>query len=223
MLPVVCDSREQLPFGFAGLPATVTVGTLEAGDYSIRGFERRVAVERKSLQDLVGCLGAERDRFERELVRLRGYDAAAVVVEEPMAALRAGHYRGRLDPEAAWQSILAFSMRYRVPFIFCRDRAEAEQVTYHTLRHFARDRWRELQALHGGSRIAQDATRDGATAGGQTIHGDAPERTPEAAQGATPPPRQGTSRERTANTPVSDISNTYSILPGQMDNEATQP
>lgn len=146
-LPIICDSREQAPFAFSGLPVEVEVGALEAGDYSVRGFERRVAVERKELQDLVGCLSGERDRFERELARLRGYDSAAVIVEEPMSALRQGRYRGHLNPNSAWQSVLAFSMRYRIPFWFCTNRAAAEAATFDLLRHFARDRWRELQAL----------------------------------------------------------------------------
>ena len=151
-LRVVVDSREQAPFTFSGLPVEVEVGALEAGDYSVRGFERRVAVERKALGDLVGCLGADRQRFERELARLRGYDEAAVVVEAPAVALRTGRYLGRLDSGAAWQSVLAFSMRYRMPFIFCADRADAEAVTFDLLRHYARDRWRELQALAPAAR-----------------------------------------------------------------------
>ena len=146
-LRIVVDSREQSPFIFNGYPVEASVGALEAGDYSVAGFERRVAVERKELQDLVGCLGADRQRFERELARLRGYDCAAVIVEEPMSALRQGRYRGHLNPDSAWQSVLAFSMRYRMPFIFCADRADAEAVTFDLLRHYARDRWRELQAL----------------------------------------------------------------------------
>jgi ERCC4-type nuclease len=146
-LSILCDSREQAPFAFSGYPVEVSVGGLEAGDYSVRGFERRVAVERKTLGDLVGCLGADRQRFERELARLRGYDCAAVVVESPTLALRQGRYLGRLDAGAAWQSVLAFSMRYRMPFIFCADRADAEAVTFDLLRHYARDRWRELRAL----------------------------------------------------------------------------
>ena len=146
-LRIVVDSREQAPFTFSGLPVEVEVAALEAGDYSVRGFERKVAVERKELQDLVGCLSGDRERFERELARLRGYDAAAVVVEASVVALRTGRYLGRLDAGAAWQSVLAFTMRYRVPFIFCADRADAEGVTFDLLRHYARDRWRELQVL----------------------------------------------------------------------------
>ena len=146
-LRIVVDTREQVPFPFVGYPVALEAGTLTDGDYSLAGFESRVAVERKSLADLVGCLGADRKRFQRELARLRGYDSAVVVVESPADDLRGGRYRGELDAGAAWQSVLAFSMRYRVPFIFCRDRTDAESIAFDFLRHFHRDRVRELDAL----------------------------------------------------------------------------
>lgn len=76
---VVCDNREQTPWRFSNWPdIEVRAGTLNCGDYSLCGLENAVAVERKSLDDLVSCLGAERSRFERELARLRGLDFAAV-------------------------------------------------------------------------------------------------------------------------------------------------
>ena len=157
-LRIVVDSREQCPFRFEGFNAVVTVGALEAGDYSLAGFERRVAIERKSLPDLVACLGVERERFARELARLRGYDCAAVVVEATADDLRAGHFRARLNPEAAWQSVLAFTQRYRIPFIFCDDRSDAERTAFDILRHYARDRWRELQALKSAARMPVERT-----------------------------------------------------------------
>lgn len=155
-LRIVVDSREQCPFRFEGFNAVVTVGALEAGDYSLAGFERRVAIERKSIQDLVGCLTGERPRFERELQRLKAMDAAAVVVEQPQSVLRLGHYRSAMNAESAWQSVIALSMRFRVPFWFCDSRADAEAVTFNFLRHYARDRWRELTALNPAARIAPE-------------------------------------------------------------------
>jgi ERCC4-type nuclease len=157
-LQIIRDTREQNGFEFAGFPCTVTAGTLEAGDYALAGFERRVAIERKSIQDLVGCLTGERPRFERELQRLKAMDAAAVVVEQPQSVLRLGHFRSRMDAGAAWQSCLALSMRYRIPFWFCDSRADAEAVTFNFLRHFARDRWRELQALRLAPTMTPAAT-----------------------------------------------------------------
>ena len=72
-----------------------------------------------------------------------------MVVEEPQTALRTGRYRGGLNPAAAWQSIIALSTRYRVPFFWCAGREDAEEVTWNILRHYARERWREFHALQG--------------------------------------------------------------------------
>lgn len=147
---IIRDSREQAPFRFEGFPCTVTEATLASGDYSLYGFENRIALERKSLPDLIGCLSTDRPRFERELSRLMGFDSAGVIVESPAADLRAGRYRSHMDPVAAWQSCLALMQRYRIAFVFCRDRRDAEETAFHLMRHYARDRWRELQALGVG-------------------------------------------------------------------------
>ena len=69
-MKILIDTREQAPFAFtheryAG--TTIEAGTLDTGDYSLAGLTDLVAVERKSLPDLVACLGRERERFEREL------------------------------------------------------------------------------------------------------------------------------------------------------------
>ena len=157
-LQVVVDSREQCPFRFEGYPVEVETGALASADYSLHGFTDRIGIERKSLPDLVACLGVERERFARELARLRGYDCAAVVVEATADDLRAGHFRARLNPEAAWQSVLAFTQRYRIPFIFCDDRSDAERTAFDILRHYQHDRMRELQALRIPARIAPAAT-----------------------------------------------------------------
>ena len=90
---VIVDSREQAPFPFRGPRyegVTVEVGGLTVGDYSLAGLADRVAVERKSLPDLVMCLGRERERFERELARGAALDAFCVVVEASWQDLAGG-------------------------------------------------------------------------------------------------------------------------------------
>lgn len=146
-LRIVCDSREQAPYRFDGYPVVVEVGALASADYSLHGFTDRIGIERKSMQDLIHCLGPDRERFSRELQRLKAYDSSAVVIEQPQSVLRLGHFRSRMDAGAAWQSCLALSMRFRVPFFWAENRADAERICFDCLRHFARDRWRELQAL----------------------------------------------------------------------------
>ena len=72
------DSREQLPYRF---DCPSEVGTVPTGDYSICGLENHVSIERKTIDDLVGCLSKGRDRFERELQRGKGLDYFALVCE----------------------------------------------------------------------------------------------------------------------------------------------
>ncbi len=82
---IIADTREQRVFTFAKYEAEVERATLPTADYSLPGFEDRVGIERKELGDLISCLmGANRDRFERELRRLSAYDLKAVVVEASM-------------------------------------------------------------------------------------------------------------------------------------------
>ncbi len=69
-ITILIDTREQAPFAFPGM--STEAATLRAGDYSAHGLENEVAVERKSLPDLVACIGRERERFKAELVRLAG-------------------------------------------------------------------------------------------------------------------------------------------------------
>ena len=154
-MKIIQDSREQAPYAFnapryAG--TVVEVGTLQTGDYSLHGLEDKVAVERKSLPDLVQCLGRERERFERELLRGAALDAFAVVIEAGWADLAGGNFRSQLNPHAACQSILSFMSRYRVPFLFAGSRAAAEYVAWGFLRQYiegARKRWKAIVAAHG--------------------------------------------------------------------------
>jgi len=54
-ITAICDTREQRPLNLA--PLQVVTGTLATGDYSVQGLENIVAIERKSLSDLLGCVG----------------------------------------------------------------------------------------------------------------------------------------------------------------------
>ncbi len=66
-MTIVQDTREQRPLVFP--EAKVRVATLTTGDYSLEHFEDKITIERKSLPDLLGSLGNDRDRFMREVLR----------------------------------------------------------------------------------------------------------------------------------------------------------
>ena len=135
-MQIIVDTREQFPFTFRKLPVTRQRGTLHTGDYSLSGFENKITVERKSLGDLASCMTVGRERFEKELQRMLEFESAVVVVEEPLANIRNGKYRSNLKPESFEQSILAFMIRYRVPFLFGKNRSHAEWLCFNVLRHF---------------------------------------------------------------------------------------
>lgn len=156
---IVIDSREQAPFSFRHerYEAKTRKGTLTVGDYSLAGLEDKVAVERKSLPDLVICLARERERFERELARGAALDAFTVVVEASWAELAGGQYRSQLNPHAACQSVAAFMTRHRVPFLFAGSRSAAEYCTWSILKQYlesARKRWKAIVRAHGDGEAA---------------------------------------------------------------------
>jgi ERCC4-type nuclease len=140
---IVVDSREQLPYGFSGLTGPAGEGLvvptlvkgLPSGDYSIEGLEDRVAVERKSLDDLYGSVTWGRERFEREIERLAELPGFACVVIEatwPEIVAPAEHRPGwenRTDPRSVEGTIVAWSLRYpRVHWWPCGDRRGAFSV-----------------------------------------------------------------------------------------------
>ena len=150
-LHIVVDTREQRAFTFEGASiyegTTVEAGTLATGDYSIKGLEATVAVERKSLPDLVGCLAGSRDRFVRELERSRALESFCVIVEAPWEALAKGEYRSQLLPQAACQSVASFMARMQIPFWFCGSRPAAEYCCWSFLRQYAEGQRQKLKTV----------------------------------------------------------------------------
>ena len=147
---IVKDSREQTPLIFTRL-ASVT-GTLYAGDYSVRGLEASFAVERKSIDDLAGCcMGANRDRFERELLRLRGYRFRRLLVIGSRDDIAAGRYHSKIAPKAVLATLGAFEARY-LPVVFAATPQEAAALIEKWVWYFAREVVENANDLLRGSK-----------------------------------------------------------------------
>ena len=114
---IVVDTREQTPLSFGRLASVV--GTLTTGDYSFVGGQELFAVERKTIQDLVSCCtGENRERFARELHRLRGFRFKRLLVIGSLEAIQAGHYPSKISPRSVLNTLSAFEMRFDVPVVF---------------------------------------------------------------------------------------------------------
>jgi ERCC4-type nuclease len=146
---VVIDTREQSPYAFAGLHADALQarrpllvqtrrGALPAGDYSLEGFETRIALERKSLADLYHTLGQRRACFQRELERLAAYRFAAVIIEaEWSEVLTRPPARSRLRPKTIFRSVIAWQQRFpAVQWWLVPGRSTAEVTTLRILERF---------------------------------------------------------------------------------------
>ena len=127
---IVVDTREQLPL-WAG-----NRKTLKTGDYSIEGYENKIAVERKSLADLAGSLGKGHARFRRELERAKELDYFAIVVEGSVTDLekKNWHHSFQCKTKGFVLTKIAFTlhMKYGINVFFTKDRSDA-RVTIRNL------------------------------------------------------------------------------------------
>jgi len=135
---IVQDSREQLGYGPL-LTVPHIIEGLPAGDYSVVGLTERIAVERKSLPDLLGSITRGRERFEKELSKAKSYDRFYCVVECRASDILEGRYDADVHPAAAWESIAALSVRHGVPFLFAESRAVGAKLTESLLLKYARE------------------------------------------------------------------------------------
>jgi ERCC4-type nuclease len=143
---IIVDTREKAPFAFDHEHVDVVSGTLSTGDCSLFGHEDEVAIERKSLDDLVGTLTHGRERFERELERMRSYVLRAVIIEGSWQDLADHHYVSLAHPSSIFGSVCCSHVDYLVPFLFCETRAIAGRVTERLIRRYAENLERNAEA-----------------------------------------------------------------------------
>ena len=141
---IIVDTREQLPY-FQGR-AWAARGTLKSGDYSLAGYQGRVALERKSLADAYGTFGRGRERFESELTRLAAMDRAALLIEATYRQFLDPEildpcWRSRVRPASVEGSVLAWSHRYGVEVLFAGGRMLSERLVFRWLASW----WLEAQ------------------------------------------------------------------------------
>ena len=118
---------------------------LKTGDYSIKGLEDKITIERKTLTDLFGSTGNGRKRLEAEFQRMQSFDYAAIVVESSLAGIFTNPpARSKMSPKSVFRTLIAWSQRYRVHVWPMWNREAAERVTYLILKRFYDDYKEEL-------------------------------------------------------------------------------
>jgi ERCC4-type nuclease len=131
---VIIDTREKTPFTFT-CHRNWIAGTLhhklDAGDYSAEGMEALLALERKSLSDLITTLMQCRGTFLKECERLARYRWRAILVEASYKDIKSP-YADELctlaSPNAVSGTLDAVEARFDIPVIYTsKNRALAEE------------------------------------------------------------------------------------------------
>lgn len=142
---IIIDTREQTPLTFRTL--AFERGTLTSGDYSIKGAEELFSIERKSVADLVSCcVGDNRERFERELHRLRGYRFARLLIVGCEAEITTHRYRGNMNPKAVLHTVRAFEARY-IPTVWEPMEDKAAELVERWAYWFSRELLKSVEGL----------------------------------------------------------------------------
>ena len=141
---VVIDNREQIPWPFDAITADgnrvivpVERGTLQSGDYSIKGLETVVAIERKSVSDFYGSITSGRTRLEAEFQRMESMQFSAIIVEDRLeSVLDPGFHGSRVNPNAIRATVASWSVKYKTRWFFVPSRTQAERLAFELLSKF---------------------------------------------------------------------------------------
>lgn len=169
---ILIDQAEKSPWGFTGLRSRSYIDKemreyqprterrflgIGMGDYSIEGYQGRIALERKSMVDFQGTLLGwrhesetregwtmdvdRRARFKRELGQLAAMECKAVVIEANLdkCLSEAPEWGKRSAAENAkylFATLLSWQQEYPVQWIFCEDRRFAEITAFRIIEQF---------------------------------------------------------------------------------------
>ena len=127
---VQIDTREQTPWKFDKSESIC----LPYGDYSLKYEDKsyigEIAIERKSsVSELYGFTGKERDRFVREMERMKDVKYKYILCEFNYLDIARFDY-GKVQPTTVMATIWSFCIKYQIPILFCGNRCQARATLY---------------------------------------------------------------------------------------------
>lgn len=146
---VLIDTREQdtkrarARYKSFGIP--FERATLSYGDYTYQAtlpggrllydtkktVEPAVMIERKmNLDELAGCFTRGRARFQKEFERATSNNARIFLIVENAnwENLYAGRYRSKFNPNAFVASVTAWTVRYNLNLLFCKEETSGRLI-----------------------------------------------------------------------------------------------
>lgn len=131
-LPTVyVDTREQNPYTFDRFPnwiGDVHIVTLKTGDYTIKGLEHELTVERKALSDLIASIIQNRQNFIERCERMATYKTRFFVVEATLTDIKSPYHQyTEAHPNSVLGSLIAAAARWHIPIYMLDNHSLAEE------------------------------------------------------------------------------------------------
>jgi ERCC4-type nuclease len=143
---VVIDSAEHMGYTFSEYRNWFS-GTerkrLRVGDYTIQGMEKEVAIERKTLLDLVNSIIQKRQDFIEKCERMSKFRKKGFVIEASLERLKMPYGESRAHPNAVLGSLIAVQERWNIPIYFLHNFSLAEEFVASMLSKYHAYRWLE--------------------------------------------------------------------------------
>lgn len=132
---VIIDTREQAPFTFERFPNWIgdtRRDTVAVGDYTIAGMEDILTLERKSLEDAIGTLTHNRERFIRQCEKMSKIKYKAIIIEASYEDVKTPYTfsaeYSSAHPNGIAGSLDAIEARFGIPVIYSsRHKSLAEE------------------------------------------------------------------------------------------------
>lgn len=148
-MQIIIDTREKKDlFLFKTFPVETKVKKLDTGDYSIRGFENKITIDRKrDSNELQMCYGQKWRTFSDLLKRMEDFDEAYILCTFPYNHLEIFPRESNI-PKSRWRRIKtsASFLRYRtkkiqedfpnIKILFGNTHYESEEIAYNILKTY---------------------------------------------------------------------------------------
>lgn len=132
---IVRDTREQEGKGWQFNASKNCTGVvrekLDVGDYSIKGMEKIICIERKTIGDLWGTLGFQKnyERFVREWARAKKHRMKYLIIEGTVADVDAGYRWSKVSSNLIHAKLISLQVKHNVHVIFAGRQDKARTYT----------------------------------------------------------------------------------------------
>ena len=137
IITILVDDRERNPWTINHPDFRFEKQRLKVGDYTIKGFEDRVAIEKKSgiIELITNLSGKDRPRFKRFLEKLSKYPIKCIVIEDSLSHID-GAFRAcpktHLEPASIYYWLSVITIKYQIPVLFIgSNKQQRESLLYY--------------------------------------------------------------------------------------------